>query len=507
MRSLPLAVFAVITLTSTWASAADVPVSTVAQLTDAVSKAKPGDTIVLAAGTYKIGKVSCSADGTAAAPITVKSATPLTAKIEIDAVEGFAVTGAFWTFEGLDIKGVCADDNNCEHAFHVTGKAQGFVLRGNRIYDFNAQLKVNASNIGGTWVMPHKGLLEGNEVFDSKARNTSNPTTKFNIDTGDDWIVRANIIRDFQKGAGDNVSYGAFMKSGGKNGIFERNLVLCSRDHAGGTRIGLSFGGGGTAPQFCAPAFNAGTPCSVEHDGGTMRNNIIANCTDVGVYLNRSKGTKLLHNTLVGTSGIDFRFATTTGEAHGNVLTGKIRMRDGGMFSGADNLTDVPLTDFTAMYLDPVKGDLRKKGDLAKLLDKATAPTVTNDYCARTRSGTHDFGALEHSLGDCVTTTPTLGGTTPTPDAGPPPDGSTPGDSATPDDATPDDATPATDSDVPTGDAAIISDTGDGTNNAAGTDDGGGCGCRTAGASSRGGALMLLALAALFLRHPRLRRS
>src|SRR6185436_10948387 len=98
-------------------------------------------------------------------------------------------------------------------------------------------------------------------------------------------------------------------------------------------------------------------------------NNIIANCSDVGIYLNRSKDTKILHNTLIGTNGVDFRFATTTGEAHGNVLTSKIRVRDGGMFSGTDNLMDIPTTEFAAMYLDPLKGDLRKKGDLAKLLD------------------------------------------------------------------------------------------------------------------------------------------
>lgn len=468
------------------ARAAEVPVSTAAQLTDAISKAKPGDTIVLAAGTYALAaKVSCSATGTAAAPITVKSAAPLGAKIELNTVEGFAVTGAFWTFEGLDIKGTCATDSNCEHAFHVSGAAEGFVLRGNKIYDFNAQLKVNASNVGGAWVIPHRGLLEGNEVFDTRPRNTGNPTTKFNIDTGDDWIVRANIIRDFHKGGGDNVSYGAFMKSGGKNGVFERNLVMCSRDTTGGTRIGLSFGGGGTAPQFCAPAFSAGTPCSVEHDGGVMRNNIIANCSDVGIYLNRSKGTKVLHNTLIGTNGVDFRFATTTGEAHGNVLGSKIRVRDGGTFSGGDNLTDLPTTEFAAMYLDPLKGDLRKKGDLAKLLDKATGATVTDDYCARARAGTHDYGALEHSLGDCVTTTPTVSGTVPG-DAGPT-------DAAIEDASAPDDSAVAED-------GALTTDSGE---PAASSDDAAGCGCRAAGREHESAFGLLLGLAALAHRRRR----
>ena len=464
------------------ASAAEVRVSTAAELTTAISGAKAGDTLVLAAGTYKISaKLSCAASGTATAPITVKSATPLTAKIEFDTVEGFAVTGPYWTFQGLDIKGVCADDNNCEHAFHVTGAATNFTLRGNRIYDFNAQLKVNAGLIGGTYAMPHKGLLEGNEVFDTRARNTGNPVTKFNIDTGDDWIVRANIIRDFWKGSGDNVSYATFMKSGGKNGLYERNLVMCARDTTGGTRIGLSFGGGGTAPQFCYPGFDASKPCSVEHDGGTMRNNIIANCTDVGIYLNRAKNTKLLHNTLIGTNGVDFRFDTTTGEAHGNVLTGKIRVRDGGVFTGSDNLMDVATTTFAAMYLDPLKGDLRKKGDLSNVLDKGTASIVTDDYCARARAGSHDWGALEHSLGDCETTTPPLSATAPGTDAGP--DSST----TTPDSGS--DAAPSDDAGEPA---------------AAAGDESGGCGCHSAPTADCGGALFALAVV-LVTRRRRLR--
>jgi MYXO-CTERM domain-containing protein len=469
------------------AYAADVPVSTAAQLTTAIGAAKAGDTIVLAAGMYKISaKLSCSAVGTAAAPITVKSATPLTAKIEFDTVEGFAVTGAYWTFEGLDIKGVCAVDSNCEHAFHVSGDATNFTLRGNKIYDFNAQLKVNAGQIGGVWKMPHKGLLEGNEVFDTRPRNTSNPTTKFNIDTGDDWIVRANIIRDFQKGGGDNVSYGTFMKSGGKNGLYERNLVLCSRDTTGGTRIGLSFGGGGTAPQFCFPAFSVGTPCSVEHDGGTMRNNIIANCSDVGIYLNRAKNTKILHNTIIGTNGVDFRFDTTSGEAHGNVLTSKIRIRDGGTFTGTDNLMDVATTTFAAMYLDPLKGDLRKKGDLASVIDKAVASVVTDDYCGRTRTGTHDWGAMEHSLGDCTSTMP---------------------DSGVMDGEVEDTGIGATDDDILRDSAPRPDATDDGGINAdAPTTDEGGCACRTAPATRADGAGAALVLAAALVSRRRRRR-
>ena len=406
------------------ADAKTVNVIDVASLTAAITAATAGDEIVLAAGTYRFtSSPTCSAAGTAATPIVVRSATPFAAKIEFDTVEGFRVTGPSWRFEGLDVRGVCATDSSCEHAFHVTGKATGFVLRSNRLVDFNAQLKVNADTVGagGAYVQPNSGLVEGNEVFDTHSRQTANPVTKLNIDTVDDWIVRANVIYDGHKNGGDNVSYQSFIKGGGKGGVFERNLVMCTRNEtSGGTRIGLSFGGGGTAPQFCAPAFNAGTPCAIEHTNGIIRNNIIVQCSDVGIYLNRSKDTLVLYNTLIATNGVDFRFATSSGEAEGNVLASVFRTRDGAAMTTKNNLEGVLDADFSAWFVAPLLGDLRKKGDLSALLGKGAARAdVTDDYCARARSGTNDLGALQASLGDCTTTTPPLGAGAPDGGAGP----------------------------------------------------------------------------------------
>jgi MYXO-CTERM domain-containing protein len=407
LATLPL----VATLWPAAALAGEVPVSSVDQLKAAVAAAKPGDTIVLASGVYAFSggnrAFTASAAGTAAAPITVRSATPLGAQLTFDVVEGIVVEAPFWRFEGLDVRGVCASDSDCEHAFHVVGQGTDVVLRGNRIVDFNAQLKVNTSLPAKD--TPHRGLVEGNDIHDTHGRQTSNPVTKLNIDTGDDWVVRANSIHDYFKDGGDGVSYGVFLKGGGQRGLVERNLVLCERDLPGGTRIGLSFGGGGTGAQYCSPAFDAGVPCSVEHQDGVMRNNIVAHCSDVGVYLNRSKNTKLLNNTLVDTAGIDFRFDTSSGVADGNVLAGKIRDRDGATHTEGTNLVEV--ASFADWYQAPGVGDLRKKGDLSSLLGKAgPSADVPDDYCARARSGMRDLGALQASLGDCDTTTPPLSG-------------------------------------------------------------------------------------------------
>ena len=486
---------------SSRANAATVPVTNVTELRNAIAAAKAGDEIVLAAGTYAVSgaNVDCKANGTPAAPIVVKSATPFGAKVEISTLEGFIVSGASWHFEGLDIKGTCANDSDCEHAFHVVGGGDDFVLRNNRIADFNAQLKVNAS-LGATPKIPHRGLIEGNELFDSTARDvsTGRPVTKLNIDTGDDWVVRGNYIHDFHRASG-GVTYGAFMKSGGKNGLFERNLVLCTKDDpTAGTHIGLSFGGGGTGAQFCAPAFDPAVPCSVEHDGGIMRNNVIANCSDVGIYVNRGKNTKLLHNTLIATLGADFRFNTTTGEARGNVVTGVIRNRDGSTHTASDNLANVTQATFEQMYVAPLAGDLRKKGDLAALLGKGPMNAdVPDDYCLRTRSGMWDLGALQHSLGDCTTFPP--------PKQGGSSSGGDGGASSSSGDGGPNGGDGGS-SGGPNGSSGGPSDGSSGSGaapgEAAGDDDDGGCGCRATRTSdvptlALGGIAIVLGLARL----------
>jgi nitrous oxidase accessory protein NosD len=382
-----------------------VPVDSTAGLVAAITAARPGDEIVLADGAYALDGnhgVNCVNAGTAAAPVVVRAAHPLGARIESSAVEAFSVSAPDWRFEGLDIRGTCPDDSACEHAFHVVGRATGFQMLRNRVADFNAHIKVNADLDRN---QPNGGLIEGNEFLDTHPRRTGEPVTPVNIDVADDWVVRGNVIRDFYKALGDQTSYGAFAKGGARRPVFERNLVLCADlDKIGGVRVGLSFGGGGMDPALCAPGWNAAVACDPEVEGGVMRDNIVANCSDDGIYLNRARDTKLLYNTLVATQQIVFRFPSSTGEAVGNVLSSRVTALSGGSFVGRDNLTDVPLGQFAAWYQDPLRGDLRRKGGLGALLGKGEPrPDVRDDYCGRARAGHLDLGALQASAGDCAT--------------------------------------------------------------------------------------------------------
>jgi uncharacterized protein (TIGR03382 family) len=164
-----------------------------------------------------------------------------------------------------------------------------------------------------------------------------------------------------------------------------------------------------------------------------MRNNIIANCTDVGIYLNRGKDSHILYNTLVGTSGIDFRFDTTSGEAVGNVLTGSIRTRDNATMTASLNMESVATTMFAQWYRQPLTGDLHVIGDVSSLVAGGPARTdVLNDYCGVIRPTTMiAVGAIEHSVQGCETVPPPHA-TDPTDpgsgDAGPNGGGGTPSD-------------------------------------------------------------------------------
>ncbi|UJR79055.1 Right handed beta helix region [Sandaracinus amylolyticus] len=409
-------VLALLLLVPMRALARDVPVSDATSLRAALADARPGDVIVLADGTYDVdANLRCDADGSADAPIVVRAVTALGAHVRFDAVEGFVVRGAHWRFEDLEVEGVCADDSACEHAWHIVGDADRTVVRGNRAHGFNAHIKANGEGDPRVW--PDDVLVEDNEFFNPRARMTSNPVTPIDVVGGRRWIVRGNYIHDHHKGMGDGVSYAAFLKGNSRDGIIERNLVVCEQLHTGGVRLGLSLGGGGTGPDSICE----GGTCTPEHQGGILRNNVIVHCpADVGVYVNECADCLVAHNTLAGTTGIDVRFAASDVRVIGNLLSGRVRARDGATLASSGNREMVTEAEWSAWFVAPGEADFTLR-DGAELVDRGAAlAEVTDDFCGNDRDdGMPDLGAVEHDGdGPCDTTMPGGGGATPGVDAG-----------------------------------------------------------------------------------------
>ena len=364
----------------------------------AIKAAKAGDEIILQPGIYKIKTrtINVLSPGTPEKPICVKAKQLGQVVLELNSLEGFLISAPFWSFENLDIKGTNPAHDYGEHAFHIVGQGRGFVLQNCRIHEFNAMIKANGGRDRlGKVTFPDNALIENNSFYNATIRRTSNPVTFIDVVGVDNWIVRGNFIADYAKGEGDTISYAAFIKGNASGSIFENNLVIGEYRHTGGVRVGLSFGGGGTGKQFAR-----NKDITVEHSNGVMRNNVIMYCKDVGIYLNKADGTKIYHNLLYRTMGIDVRFPESTARIENNVLTGRIAERDGGQSVLKNNVVLKKglfrSNDLSKWFEAPEVGNFALK-DTSFLVDKATPETgVFEDICGNKRDGKPDIGPFEY---------------------------------------------------------------------------------------------------------------
>ncbi len=316
------------------AAARVVLVDSAAAASTAIGQARSGDIITFLPGTYRFSgsRISASQPGAADNPITVRARQPGSVKLEFDLEEGFHVTAPFWLFENLTISGACSDHSKCEHAFHVVAKATNFVARNNVITDFNAHFKINGD---GTYYPDH-GLIDSNTLTNTGIRNTANPVTPIDLVGASNWRIQRNLISDFIKGQGNRISYGGFAKGAGSGNRFERNIVLCENLLRGapGQRVGLSLGGGGTGAAFCRDQ-----RCITEQERGIIQSNLIASCSDDGIYINRAAASRIVHNSVLDTGGITVRFTTSSADVEGNLVDGVIRSRDDSVVRAADNMS------------------------------------------------------------------------------------------------------------------------------------------------------------------------
>lgn len=357
-------------------------VATPEELQQAMQQAGPGSVIELQPGIYPhLHDLKTQRAGLATAPIIVTVAHPGSAVLQFEGGEGFKVAHAYWIFENLDIRGICAAHSECEHAFHIYGPARGVVVRNNHITDFNAQIKVNGAD--GQW--PDYGLMQYNTVGNTTPRDTTRPVTPFDLVGANGWIVADNAVSNFVKADGNHVSYGLFMKGASHGGRIERNLLICSAREISrtGARVGISMGGGGTGTAFCRD-----TRCDTEHSEGIVANNIIAHCNDVGIDVNRSNQILIAHNTLINTAGISLRNPISSADIEANLFEGRIYARDGAL----QNLAENQIGKVSNYFADSDRLDLAWRDTPPQVTPSAR---VSNDFCQRQRGNTTLPGAFD----------------------------------------------------------------------------------------------------------------
>lgn len=148
------------------------------------------------------------------------------------------------------------------------------------------------------------------------------------IVAGNGWHLLGNHFVNVRRADG-GPAYAAFAKGNAHDAVFADNEVENSF-------IGLSFGGGGTAGIYFR---NADT--RYETRGGVIRDNIIHDTDDAGIYLNKARDF-LVHGNIVlrsgaGTGAIETRFTQSSGTIRGNQVSGPIKKRGGGHAITANN--------------------------------------------------------------------------------------------------------------------------------------------------------------------------
>lgn len=238
------------------------------------------------------------------------------------------------------------------------------------------------SNPSGT-IGVNDGVVEYS-IMEYTTTARSNYTNGVDVHTGANWIVRNNLFRNIRAPAGQLAGPAVLMWNGSRDSMVENNLFL-------NVQYGIALGLNGNK--------------SDDHIGGIVRNNFFHRSSsqngDVGITINNSVNTKVLHNTVIlnGTypNAIEYRFAATTGvEIRYNLADGIVKQRDGATGSVANNVTNAQPSWFT----NAATGDLHLVATSAAAIDKAaTHANVPKDYDAETRpqGAAPDIGADEFS--------------------------------------------------------------------------------------------------------------
>jgi hypothetical protein len=361
----PIVLAALLGLLPGLAQARAVTVAQPAEIISAVNNAKPGDIITVAPGHYDLPGLRMTRGGTAQHPIVLRAARLGTVEFRSAATEFMKISAPDWIVENLDIAGTCQNDTDCEHAFHIVGRADHTVIRDNRIRDYNAHIKGNGEN----GHFPGDVLIENNWLFDTRPRVTDNPIAPVDVVGGSRWTVRDNLIADFAKRLDhppmrtDDWSYGLFLKGNSERGMIAGNIVDCDLDAPATRSIrGISLGASGTGPGLC----DKGGACRTEHRQGTIWGNIVLNCpAEPGLYLFQAMDTLVAGNIVVGTAGIDVVGIESKARVSGNTLDGAIAVTGGASATGVKDNVILSPAAARQRYLLPLTGKVPVKNDPA----------------------------------------------------------------------------------------------------------------------------------------------
>lgn len=308
---------------------AELRVSTETQLQHAVKNLRPGMTILIANGTYRL---SNTLHVTKVNNVTIRGASGCDDVVLVG--RGMtnpnfeAVPHGIWTNSANTIVAHLTIRDLYYHPVILNPGAQRPRIYSVRLINGGQQLiKSNpTSSVQGV----DNGVVEYS-IMEFETTSRDHYTDGVDVITGDSWIIRNNLFRNIRAPAGQLAGPAILMWGGSKNTIVERNLFL-------NTQRGIALGLQERVPN--------------DHSGGIVRNNIFfrkgGESGDTGIYIADSPHTKVLHNTVIlnGTyrNAIEYRFPRTTDVAiHFNRSDARIVSRDGATGNVSNNRTDADI--------------------------------------------------------------------------------------------------------------------------------------------------------------------
>jgi len=286
MKTAVTAVFFLFCVVALAFSAQVFRVDTAGAVKQALASAGPGDTILVKPGEYDMGATfSTGKSGTPDKPVTFRcEGDKGYAKFKVNGQIGFRIRSRYWVIQGIHVEG---STKSTQAVVFMDGPGGcGDVKILDCKFSASSQHGMKAARTSEKAV--DNVLLAHVEIYDTGA-------TAFDLVSGDNWVLRNCYVHDYGKAGG--VTYGIFLKGGGKNGIIEGCFVDGGKR---ATTVGISFGGGLTGKQWLP---KAGDNVAPEHEGGIARNNIVVNTADVAYHSNNGSRCFFYNNLAWGCKG------------------------------------------------------------------------------------------------------------------------------------------------------------------------------------------------------------
>lgn len=377
----------------------DVAPSQVTRLQSILDAARPGDTVQLLDGEYLLPQtLVLRRPG-----VTLRSKSGDRGAVVLD---GRYVARDLVLIQRSDI--TIADltvARSYWHLVHVApegGSISGTLLHNLRGVD-GAEQFIKVNPVSGQFADEGVIRCSSFEMTDqgrSQVRNSCY-TGGIDIHQARGWHIYRNVLSGFWCPSG-LAEHAIHVWTGSRDTLVEQNVVINSAR-------GIGFGLGSEVAGRTYDDRPCNGASSVGHfAGGIVNNFVVANDArlfgsaagfDVGIGLEQSCETSVLHNTVVSTtpprsSSIEWRFANSLATIANNLVSHHMLERNGGRAVLAGNVERAPLSSF----VDVPGADLHLAADAAIAIDKAVplADRLLTDIDAEPRGAAADVGADEY---------------------------------------------------------------------------------------------------------------